>query len=385
MNSPNEKSPNGNRFEKNILRIFAVLLSIFLLCLMLAMLLFGSAAGVEDAILFGPKYDVTEEFNVFVTNTISKALEGVFSVDRIYKLNDSELVAPEPDQALFGSTDDPSELKSVINKVYHRLNGDKLMFSTETILMDHTEAVYYLDDTIFTVTWKQPIRNIVYTFAEVKIEDPSQFRRFLADGTYGSEKQYLTSQMAASVNAVVASSGDFYKYRPSGHVVYNGEVERSNGASYDSCFINEQGDLLFTRAGEISNQEQLQMFVDENNVRFSLCFGPILLEDGKSCVPTQYPLGEVDGKYARSALCQLGSLHYLIVTANGEDRYYSFPTIPGFADVLAELGVQKAYTLDGGQTATIVMNDQVINQVSYGAERYISDIIYFATAIPDHE
>ena len=44
-----------------------------------------------------------------------------------------------------------------------------------------------------------------------------------------------------------------------------------------------------------------------------------------------------------------------------------------------------AYALDGGQTAAIVMNDQLINKVSYGAQRKISDIIYFATAIPEDE
>ena len=51
--------------------------------------------------------------------------------------------------------------------------------------------------------------------------------------------------------------------------------------------------------------------------------------------------------------------------------------------VLLDLGVPTAYALDGGQTATIVMNDRLINKVSYGSQREISDILYFATAIPD--
>ena len=56
-----------------------------------------------------------------------------------------------------------------------------------------------------------------------------------------------------------------------------------------------------------------------------------------------------------------------------------------FANNLLNLGITKAYALDGGQTATIVMNDEVINSVSYGAQRKISDIIYFATALPESE
>ena len=100
-------------------------------------------------------------------------------------------------------------------------------------------------------------------------------------------------------------------------------------------------------------------------------------------MPYDYPLGEISGTYARSAICQMGPLHYVLVTANNEDIYMNFPTVYSFADTLVSVGIEKAYTLDGGQTATIVMNDQVINSVSYGAQRYISDIVYFATAIPE--
>ena len=42
-----------------------------------------------------------------------------------------------------------------------------------------------------------------------------------------------------------------------------------------------------------------------------------------------------------------------------------------------------AYCLDGGQTAAIVMGDQLINRPVYGQQRKISDIIYFATAMPE--
>ena len=382
-------SPSVARILKSsksfIIPALAILLTLITVSSVLSILLFNSGSSSSQGVSAVSTHDATEKFNMFVTNSISKALDGFFTVEKVYRLSDGDQVSPEPNQEFFGKTDDPTSLQWLFNKVHHRLNGQELMFGSDTVLMENTEASYYLDDTIFSVTWKQPVRNIVFTFAEVKIEDPSQFRRFLADGMYGSEKQYLTSQMATSVNAVVASAGDFYKYRPSGHVVYNGEVKRASGANFDSCFINDQGDLLFTKAGEITNQEQLEKFVQDNRIRFSLCFGPILLEDGKSCVPARYPVGEINGNYSRSALCQLGPLHYLIVTANDEGRYTNFPSLFSFADTLAELGVQKAYTLDGGQTATIVMNDQVINRVSYGAERYISDIIYFATAIPDHE
>ena len=51
--------------------------------------------------------------------------------------------------------------------------------------------------------------------------------------------------------------------------------------------------------------------------------------------------------------------------------------------LLVALGITKAFALDGGQTATIIANDKLINRPTYGTQRQISDIIYFATALPD--
>jgi exopolysaccharide biosynthesis protein len=217
----------------------------------------------------------------------------------------------------------------------------------------------------------------------VKIQHPSQLRRFLADGQYGSPRQYLTSQMAASVNAVVASAGDFYKYRSGGFVVMDGQVHRFNPHYMDVCFVDDQGDLSFHKDSEFPTQEDLQKHVDDNNIRFSLSFGPTLIQDGVRYDTWSYPVGEVTGNFSRAAICQLGPLHYLLVTVNSEGMNYNYPTIHSFSKALFDLGIPNAYALDGGQTATIVMNDQVINQVNYGAERYISDIVYFATALPE--
>ena len=54
-------------------------------------------------------------------------------------------------------------------------------------------------------------------------------------------------------------------------------------------------------------------------------------------------------------------------------------------DELIAMGVDNAYALDGGQTASIVINGKLTNPVDFGEERMMSDILYFATAIPDGE
>lgn len=335
----------------------------------------GKSQGIQEAALM-------DRYDMYITNQISSALEGVLSIQKVYWLNDADLIAPEPDPEKFGNTADPSTLQWLLDDAQFLLEGQNTLFSTDVTILPGSEVVYYLDETIFCVTWKQAIGGAVYTFSEVKIAHPSQFRRFLADGTYGSDKQYLTTQMAASVNAVTASNADFYKFRPYGVVVYNGEVCRVNGA-VDTCFIDTQGELHFVRRGEITDWETAEKFVQDHNIRFSLAFGPVLIEDGKNVVPPTYPLGEINGVYSRAALCQMDRLHYVLVVAGYDAGYQWMPASRQFADQLVKMGIPKAYGLDGGQTGAIVTNDVLINHPDFGSQRLVSDIIYFATAVPD--
>ena len=108
----------------------------------------------------------------------------------------------------------------------------------------------------------------------------------------------------------------------------------------------------------------------------------MLIENGNVITPESYAVGEINDHYPRSALCQLGRLHYLLAVVNGEEDQPEVPTIHRFARNLRQSGITKAYALDGGQTAVIAMDGKLINAVLYGQQRKISDIIYFATAIP---
>ena len=337
----------------------------------------ASASGVGNI-------DITDRYDMYMTNASAAALDGILSIDKVYWLDDADITAPEPDQELFGSAP-ASELGWLLEDAADILGGQDTLFNTDIETFYDNDVSYYLDETILAITWKQVIDNSCYTISEVKIAHPSQFRRFLAGGEFGSDMQYLTTEMAESVNAVVASSGDFYKFRSYGIVVFEGDVYRVDGDSVDTCFIDSNGDLLFARRHEITDEQTAQAFVDENGVRFSLAFGPVLVDDGVACPPSAYPLGEINDPYARAAIAQMGELHYLLITVNGEGGFNSVPDIAKLAASMEKLGAEKAYALDGGQTAAIVMNDQLINRVVYGYQRRISDIIYFATAIPSGE
>ena len=112
-----------------------------------------------------------------------------------------------------------------------------------------------------------------------------------------------------------------------------------------------------------------------------------MVENGKNVVPASYPIGEITGNYTRASVCQKGKLHYLFVSTSSYMDYglVQRQTLKQFADNLIELGAVNAYALDGGQTTVIAINGQLVTSPDYEAERQISDIIYFATALPDGE
>lgn len=335
--------------------------------------------SAEDSVIL----DVGQIFSQQMEDQFSGVLEGILPVRRTYRLNDSDLTAPKANPDCFGEVSSPEEMLPVIARAAELLDGQSTFFTAETPAREGHAIRYYLDDTIFTVTWKQPVDECVYTFAEVKIAHASQFRRFFSRGRYGSSVFFTPTRLSRSVNAVLASSGDFHGYREIGVVVNNGVAYRGKGHFLDTCYIDDKGDLLFTMAGEITGMEEAQKYVDEHNIRFSLSFGPLIIWEGECCVPEKYNSGEIHQNYVRAALCQLGPLHYLVVTANTEPPYHILPTTPEFAARLQEMGIQTAYCLDGGQTAAIALDHKLVNPVSYGAEREISDILYFATALPE--
>ena len=304
-------------------------------------------------------------------------------VRKQYWIEEGTLVAPEPNQSLFGRTDNPEEMAKILKDARWLLDGQTTYFQPDQQLYEDSIVRYYLDDSIFAITWQEVHDGSVYTFSEIKVSHPSQFRRHLAGGEYGSDMQYLTTEMAAEVNAVVASAGDFYRFRDFGAVVYQGEAKRVEGTYAETCYIDANGDMHFTYGGDVLKVEDVQQFVDERNIQFSLAFGPILVDNYEVVDHTWYGVGEINEGYARAGLLQMDTLHYIVVTANTTGIYQEIPTVKQFRDNIAATGCRMAYCLDGGQTATIVMNDELVNRPVYGQQRKISDIIYFATAVPE--
>lgn len=323
-----------------------------------------------------------ESFRMEVNNGLSDAMADVMDLPKTYWIEKDAAVAPEPDQSCYGEASSAAELDWLLEKAAPVLEGQNLFFSTDRTILPGSTIHYYLDETIFAISWKEDVDHMAVTYSEVKIMDPSQIRRHLSGGSYASGTLMLTSEMSKQVNAVMAFSGDFYDYRQRGTVVHNGTVYRTNDGLSDICYVDENGDLLLERHHVFDSVEDAQQYMDEKGICFSLAFGPILVEEYQPQKLPVYFIGQLTGNYSREALCQMDRLHYLVVVCNYEKGCFYMPTGNDLVKLCQATGCIRAYNLDGGQTSTVVMNNEVLNSISYGSQRLISDIFYFATAKP---
>lgn len=328
---------------------------------------------------------IMDTYDALISDTLQRAQEAVLGTSRVFWIDENATAAPVPNPACFGTADDTASLGWLLDDAAEVLNGQETVFSTALELYPNSKVHYYLDESILIVTWQQLIENYIYTFAEVKVSHPSQFRRYLAKNEFNSDYTYPVADFAEEINAVLASSADHYRGRNQGIVVYNGTVYQTNYShAIDTCFVDNRGDLILVPAGQLDGDAEIQAFVEDHDVNFSIAFGPILVNNGVRCEPDKYYLGEIYGKYPRAALCQKDDLHYLIVMANGGDGHWNTPTIHMFAEQIDKLGCIAAYTLDGGKTASMTMQGEALNPRTKSS-RWVSDIIYFGTAIPSTE
>ena len=254
------------------------------------------------------------------------------------------------------------------------------------------EIEYYFDGSILAILWKENIDGMCCSFAEIKLADPSQFRRKLADDTFESHTQLPATVFAAQTNAVVALNADYYRYRRGGIFVFERELLRFNTDVYlgeyrqyncvDTLFVNADGDFLYWNRGEAADRESMERFIRDNDVLFSVAFGPVLIRDGQPLTHTWYPLGEINEHFSRAGIGQIDRCHYLYMALSFGDEAPAW-TVDEFAAHFARKPVRSAYCLDGGRTAELVFRGTPYNHVDYDDEREISDILFFVTAISE--
>lgn len=348
----------------------------------------------------GLRANMSEQLNTFSSNNKINVVNQYLSEDsvirKIYKIPEGTLVPAKPNPECYGelAPSDASMMQDVIDqaKKYGLLEGQNLVFDPNQELYQRGKIKYYLDETILVICWKELIDNRLISFVEVKVSDGSQFRRKIAGDSYSSSMQYYCTELTNQSNAVVGLNADFYAFRNLGITCFDGTIYRFGESPYekyqlynclDTLWVDKNGDFSFFERGTATTKEDLQQYVTDNDIKFCISFGPILVKDGVAQTTNTYPIGQTNENYSRAGIGQVDARHYLYMMVGNEGPMTC--TTNEFAVYMQQKGVIQGYNMDGGQTGEIVMNGTAYNYIDFGNERAVSDIIYFATALEESE
>ena len=247
-------------------------------------------------------------------------------------------------------------------------NTDKEAVITDTTYQDE-------DISIEIKTYRQYETDI--HVADVTLKSASFLRTALAENVYGRNITDTTSQIAADHNAILAVNGDYYGAQRDGYVIRGGTLYRSENRDEDQedLVIGEDGSLRMIREGDVTAQELLEQGASE-----VLSFGPALIQGGKIMVGEYDEVGKAMASNPRTAIAQVGPLHYLFVVSDGRTHESEGLSLYQMAEFLQSLQVDFAYNLDGGGSSTMVFNGRVVNKPTTRGrrieERGVSDIVY---------
>ena len=232
-------------------------------------------------------------------------------------------------------------------------------------------ATEYQDESLHV--WIEDIErdDSVYHVAHVEIVDPSQLRTAVAGDT-----NLPVSVMASAFNAVVAINGDSFSYGKRGLIIRQGEtLQKSNQTKYDLLLIDTAGDFHALRK---PTKQSIAEALETYDVVDCFAFGPVLVMDGEvQPINNGYGFSAQDHS-PRTAVGQIGPLSYVLVVVDGRLDSSRGVTHKQLAKLMGELGCTVAYNLDGGGSSELYFGG-VYNTLSEGAERDVSDILYFTT------
>lgn len=315
-----------------------------------------------------PRMISRSEFESSANNIVSSILSDIYEIPKVYVLPLAEEPMPEPDP-----------------------EGYSVVTDSDLDTWNNTDVLRYEDETTRVTLWKEYISSetchAVISYAEVEIDHPTQLRHHMAGWEYGEGGGKATA-LAKEVNAVVAVSGDFYNFRRSGIKVQNRQLYRNSPSNDmpDVLFVDANGDF---RIETCTSGFDTEAYLAENDIMFSMTFGPALVKNGVPISEDETKAYKGEGGVAyrnpRTAIGQLGPLHYLFCTVDGRNDDSNGIIISELAAILAEKGCVSAYNLDGGGSATMVFRDKVYNATPSGNQRYIADIVFIATAVPESE
>lgn len=193
----------------------------------------------------------------------------------------------------------------------------------------------------------------------VAIYDPSKVsviaKKKLGTGAYGEN---ILSMCKRTNSKVCINAGRFKQDAkgyssdyPVGYIIKDGEIIWASNSQKKGELIgfNKENKLVLTKA---TGAEALEM-----GIRDAVEFGPFLIINGK---PMETVGKGGSGNAPRVAIAQRKDGIVLFLVTNTK-YVYSGPNFTEMIEVLQKYGAYNAANLDGGSSATLVINDKLIN------------------------
>ncbi len=205
------------------------------------------------------------------------------------------------------------------------------------------------------------------TVADIYVSSVAYLRRGFPLGKWKGEMRSVKT-IASDSNAILAMTGDYSSLLGAGLVVANGEVLRkTNNSVRDNCLILADGQMVTYQRREMNLSEVL-----DDGLWHSFLFGPALLSNGVAIKSFD---SKIRGTNPRSAIGFYQPGHYCFVLVDGRSKASRGMTLIQLSRFMQELGCQTAYNLDGGQSAVLWFNGEIINKPYQGGRR-LMDIVY---------
>lgn len=237
----------------------------------------------------------------------------------------------------------------------------------------------YTDDNISISLKEYTVSGTAVHVAEVKADSAEYLKTAFAQGSYGRNVTAATSDIAQSVNAILAINGDYYGAQEKGFVIRNGKIYRDTAVSgREDLVIYEDGSFEIISESEVTAEQLIA-----KGAVHTLSFGPALVENGKVSVDSDDEVGRAMASNPRTAIGVKSDGTYIFVVSDGRTDESKGLSLMQLAEFMKELGAETAYNLDGGGSSTMVFNGSVVNTPTGGGigggsgkERKVSDIVY---------
>lgn len=148
---------------------------------------------------------------------------------------------------------------------------------------------------------------------------------------------------------------------PMGYVIDEGKILWANNWDY-----NNRGDIIgITGDGKLKlmNSATGQEAIDAG-IKYGIEFGPFLIVNGKSIEIHGMPFGVAN----KCVIAQRKDGVMMFLVTEGE-TYIDGASLKDVVSVLEKYGAYNAANLDGGQSTSLVINNQLINSPNYLAKK----------------